>query len=353
MSAPILRTGIPLRCPACKADSLSSSGPELRCAACNYSGAARDGVFHLTDLLTQAESVQRDRFDHEQMGATATADPYRSFVTPHGLTLMRLLRRLDLTPGERFIEVGCGSGPVCSALVHNTGAVGVGVDISPASVATQLLRRGAGNGWDAVVAPATELPFASGTFDALISFDLLEHLEHPERLYAEAARVLKPGGRALFRLNVLDFGLTFDWARLLLARTRWLQKLAGMGHYYENFRAKSWHRMRAKEAGLRITAWRGYDIWWDNIWTYELLGRLYGLRAKPTVPTVESGSGARELALRYPDTIPHRIVRAFVRVLDVTLLPEKLLGRLGLGASMWMLAEKPLTSSGRPTASAP
>lgn len=41
------------------------------------------------------------------------------------------------------------------------------------------------------------LPFADGSFDLVICWDVLEHVQNPDRLLAEIARVLGPGGRAL------------------------------------------------------------------------------------------------------------------------------------------------------------
>jgi 2-polyprenyl-6-hydroxyphenyl methylase/3-demethylubiquinone-9 3-methyltransferase len=50
---------------------------------------------------------------------------------------------------------------------------------------------------DALAEPHA-LPFAAGRFDAVCAMDLLEHVEDPDRLIGEAARVLAPGGMFLF-----------------------------------------------------------------------------------------------------------------------------------------------------------
>lgn len=42
-----------------------------------------------------------------------------------------------------------------------------------------------------------DLPFASASFDLAICWDVLEHVQNPERLIAELARVVRPGGRVL------------------------------------------------------------------------------------------------------------------------------------------------------------
>lgn len=48
---------------------------------------------------------------------------------------------------------------------------------------------------DIVVGRDEGLPFVDGTFDLVLSTQVLEHVERPERYLAEASRVLRPGGR--------------------------------------------------------------------------------------------------------------------------------------------------------------
>jgi len=49
--------------------------------------------------------------------------------------------------------------------------------------------------WNDVVADALRLPLRSGSFDTVIGLDFLHHLARPAAFFAEAARVLAPGGR--------------------------------------------------------------------------------------------------------------------------------------------------------------
>jgi len=59
----------------------------------------------------------------------------------------------------------------------------------------------AGEGVDTVVARAEELPFADAGVDAVMLGEALHHFQDPKQALAEAARVLKPGGR----LWIYDF----------------------------------------------------------------------------------------------------------------------------------------------------
>ena len=53
------------------------------------------------------------------------------------------------------------------------------------------------------------LPFEEATFDVVVCSHVLEHLEHPERVVAEAQRVLRPGG-----IFIVGVPMHTGWARL-------------------------------------------------------------------------------------------------------------------------------------------
>ncbi len=341
MDLPILRTGLPLRCLHCGASPLASDHRRVYCTQCPREYADPSGIAHLTRDITPDEAVQRENYDAQQLGALQTSDPFHSFVSPAGLRMSRMLRRLALNPGDSFVEIACAAGPMSDSLATNFRARGVATDISPASIARQLERRGNRQHYDAVVASAHELPLADACVDAVVAFDVIEHLEQPQLLYAEAARVLKPGGRLLLRCPVLDFALTLDWWQYHLTHRRWMQRMERAGHYYRNFRTKRWHRQTAAQAGFLVAYWAGYDIFWDNFIEYALLPGMSSLfRRKQVLPAHPAARPEGGLPLRVPQSLPHRAARVAARVGDVCLWPERLLGRVGFGASMWLLARK-------------
>lgn len=51
--------------------------------------------------------------------------------------------------------------------------------------------------WLDVVADAQAIPFADGSFNAIVMVDVLHHLARPKRFLAEAGRILRPGGRVV------------------------------------------------------------------------------------------------------------------------------------------------------------
>jgi SAM-dependent methyltransferase len=101
--------------------------------------------------------------------------------------------------GERVLDLGSGSGTdvFCAAtLVGPPGRV-VGVDFTDAQVAkaTRLRDRDGFARVELVEASIDELPFDDGSFDLVISNGVVNLSPVKSRVFREAARVLRPGGR--------------------------------------------------------------------------------------------------------------------------------------------------------------
>jgi demethylmenaquinone methyltransferase/2-methoxy-6-polyprenyl-1,4-benzoquinol methylase len=103
------------------------------------------------------------------------------------------VRAVDPKPGERILDVACGTGASSVGLAR-TGASVVALDFS-AGMVEQGRRRH--RRIEFVEGDAERLPFGDDEFDAVtISFGL-RNVEHPKVALAEMYRVLKPGGRVV------------------------------------------------------------------------------------------------------------------------------------------------------------
>lgn len=112
-----------------------------------------------------------------------------------------LLDALDLEPGTRLLDVGCGiGGPARVAAVR--GASVTGVDLTPDFVeaATDLTARvGLSDRATFRVTSGDQLPFPDDSFDAAMMVHVGMNVPDKAAVFAEVHRVLEPGGRfALF-----------------------------------------------------------------------------------------------------------------------------------------------------------
>lgn len=96
----------------------------------------------------------------------------------------------------RVLDAACGTG-YGSRMLAGAGAASVlGIDLDQATV-DAAQRSLATDRLSFACADATQLPVADGSFDLYTSFETIEHIAADERFVAEAARVVRPGGRFL------------------------------------------------------------------------------------------------------------------------------------------------------------
>jgi cyclopropane-fatty-acyl-phospholipid synthase len=113
--------------------------------------------------------------------------------------LERVCRKIDLRPGERVIEAGCGWGGLALYMAERHGAKVRAFNISEEQVSfarEQAKRRGLSSHVEFVL---DDYRGASGQFDAFVSVGMLEHVgrTHYRTLSRMIDRVLVPNGRGL------------------------------------------------------------------------------------------------------------------------------------------------------------
>jgi SAM-dependent methyltransferase len=116
-----------------------------------------------------------------------------------------LLKMCALNPGQRVLDIGCGTGYTLYLLVQEYEAQAVGIDLN-----MQMLRRTHRRATESshperaqlLNADGVRLPFSSDVFDCAIAESVLLHTD-AEGLLEEAYRVLTPGGR--FGINEMTY----------------------------------------------------------------------------------------------------------------------------------------------------
>lgn len=131
-------------------------------------------------------------------------DTHWWYVALHRLVLEALAKEsLGYKRPLRILDVGCGTGRL-SYLCHQAGYHIRGIDPSPRAISLAKKRLG---GWHFVKGSATRLPFSEASFNAVLLMDVI-YLLHPDQMdqaFAEARRVLKPGGLLLIHSATLPW----------------------------------------------------------------------------------------------------------------------------------------------------
>jgi ubiquinone/menaquinone biosynthesis C-methylase UbiE len=108
-------------------------------------------------------------------------------------TTRETLRRMPMTPASRVLDVGCGTGELLRRLrAKYPGAALAGLDPVPEMLA--VARSKLGGNEDLRIGYADSLPWASGSFDLVVSCNMFHYISHPGEALREMARVLRPGG---------------------------------------------------------------------------------------------------------------------------------------------------------------
>ena len=117
--------------------------------------------------------------------------PHYDRVTKFPDERRRSIELLDLRPGERLVVIGCGTGADLPFIPE--GIEVLAVDLTPAMLRQAMAHARPGIEFRVMDGMALDLP--AGSFDAAILHMVLEVIPDPARCLAEAARVLRVGGR--------------------------------------------------------------------------------------------------------------------------------------------------------------
>jgi len=120
--------------------------------------------------------------------------------------MMKAMMLQYLSPSMTLYDVGCGEKPFAGFLKGKV-ANHIGVDIDYGFYDKNYID---------VIGSADNLPIPDGSADAILSSQVIEHLPNPEKSFAEAARVLKPGGLLFLSYPYLYpiHAPPYDFARL-------------------------------------------------------------------------------------------------------------------------------------------
>jgi SAM-dependent methyltransferase len=176
--------------------------------------------------------------------------------------------------GLRVVDCGCSGGIIADELAK-AGATVIGLDIDVPGVQEANERFGATVKF--LCADSERIPLADGSVDVAICNHIYEHVVHPDRLFAELRRVVRPDGLIYLglgnRLGIMEphYRLPFlSWLPRRLAH-RYVRITGKAEDYHEEFTTRS--GLRDLCAGLYV---------WD--YTFSLLAEPERFSAGDAVP---------------------------------------------------------------------
>ncbi|MCK6446542.1 MAG: bifunctional 2-polyprenyl-6-hydroxyphenol methylase/3-demethylubiquinol 3-O-methyltransferase UbiG [Planctomycetes bacterium] len=211
-----------------------------------------------------------------ERAASAWWDPraseFRSLRAIQAARAKRLVREWgERLRGARIADLGCGGGHLSDPLRAH-GAYVIGVDRSAASLGaarSHVLREHVRSRACFVRGDVTATPLTTAACDFVLLGDVVEHVERPDEVLAEAARLLRPGGEL--------FVSTLNATR----RARWLA--VGLAERV-GLVPRGTHDPRLFVAPARLIAWAAQhglerlEVWGESVklvrtvlrWTIEL-----------------------------------------------------------------------------------
>ena len=165
----------------------------------------------------------------------------------------RALRMVDVKPGERVLEIGCGWGALAEMATTEFGARLVGVTLSTEQLAwarARMSRCGVAERADLRLQDYRDIGrdgLADQSFDAICSIEMIEAVgrEYWPTYFATVARLLKTGGRACIQSIVIDD----EFFERYLQSTDFIQQYIFPGGCLPS---PSAFRAQAEQAGLKV-----------------------------------------------------------------------------------------------------
>jgi 2-polyprenyl-6-hydroxyphenyl methylase / 3-demethylubiquinone-9 3-methyltransferase len=152
----------------------------------------------------------------------------------------------------RILDVGCGAGFLCNELARKEYAI-TGLDFSLSSL--EVARRHDSSGIvEYCAGDAYSLGLKANSFDAVCAMDFLEHVDHPELVIREIARVLKADGLFFF----YTFNRTFLAWLVVIKGVEWfIRNTPPDMHLLRYFIKPGELKRMCRESGMEVLLCRG------------------------------------------------------------------------------------------------
>lgn len=243
---------------------------------CQWLGILCFGLYQLTYwnfiVPNKMTAVNNDFYDDLNDRWYESEDDPIALLRSESQTKNRWVLEKIEAQGLKILDIGCGAGFLSNFLAASSHRV-TGVDLSENSLATAR-KYDKTNSVTYQKADAYALPFEDHSFHVVCAMDFLEHVEDPEKVVAEAMRVLKPGGLFFFHTfnrNPLAYLVIIKLVEWLVPNTP-----ANM-HILRLFIRPSELQGMCERQGLRVQGMVGLQpqflkkAFWQSVWQRRVL----------------------------------------------------------------------------------
>jgi ubiquinone/menaquinone biosynthesis C-methylase UbiE len=202
----------------------------------------------------------------------------------------KTIRLMDLRPGERVLDLGCGSGWATRLLARLVGegpegfGQVVGVDVSD-----QMIRqaRAASKDFENILyvwGSATQIPWEENFFDKMLSVESFYYYPDQDRALAELFRVMAPRGRMFILINLYkDNPYSLQWVDKLKVPVH----VRSEAEYLELFKKHAFENVEGRRIpddtptpdNYKTTSFRSLD----DLRAFKKIGALLLMASKPDI----------------------------------------------------------------------
>jgi len=141
--------------------------------------------------MTPTEQISDYPYSYADGGRASIQGEISRRIAPYrfGLAAQAIVKELQITANQKILELGSGLGLLGHEIkkcVPDVNYLGIDIMFESANKSRGLIRP--------IQANASNLPFGDNSFDNIITTDMLEHVQQPEKAILEMSRVLKKGG---------------------------------------------------------------------------------------------------------------------------------------------------------------
>jgi len=169
----------------------------------------------------------------EKMYMPPVLDAQKSVMENQILLEQRMARDLDVGPGDKVLEIGCGCGAIATSIGDFTGTTMYGMNIDKSQIEKAWRNPSLQRENFTVGDFNVPLEYDDNMFDAVYAIQPMTYVTDLEFTLKEVFRVLKPGGKfAVDDVAALDnYDRDNNTHRLLIQHTRELTAFGGFWHY--------------------------------------------------------------------------------------------------------------------------